>query len=336
MLDQMNKSVLLPISLFTIASIVVVFVVRSSLKSKKSVVAKSNTCTNITPDFSSPNFPNKSEPLKSFTDENLVKIENTSSIFPASKKSKKEEYESVNNCIIIPIIHKNENNLSSLFGGSPSDDSLVCEYTFETIRDVLSKTVNKDIVLLINTNGGYVSWCKQICQALVTYKNKYTQAKIKVYIPYKALSAGSLIALMGDELYMNDYALLSPADPQIFGLNSYVVDNVIETKKEQSHDLALLVKKLFDQNIKLVDSIFEMCIRKNPKHENNIRNLKLSFLYCDRIHNNAYNISELEKINLKIDGLVPDDTMVVYDEIIGNKVEKPNPLDTYRKMFGLK
>jgi membrane-bound ClpP family serine protease len=41
------------------------------------------------------------------------------------------------------------------------------------------------------------------------------RGRIRVFIPYKAYSAGTLLALTGHEIYMSPYAHLTPIDTQV-------------------------------------------------------------------------------------------------------------------------
>lgn len=67
-----------------------------------------------------------------------------------------------------------------------------------------------DLHLMINSMGGGVSSSFKIAQAL-----RRNFDSIKVYVPHMAVSGGTLIALVGDEILMGEMSNLSPIDPQV-------------------------------------------------------------------------------------------------------------------------
>src|SRR4030088_1917808 len=64
--------------------------------------------------------------------------------------------------------------------------------------------------LVLHTPGGLVLAALQIARALHKH-----QGKVTAFVPYYAMSGGTLIALAADEIVMSDYAVLGPVDPQL-------------------------------------------------------------------------------------------------------------------------
>lgn len=73
---------------------------------------------------------------------------------------------------------------------------------------------NMDVNIVIQTYGGPAVWCLKICE---TIKNR--KGLVRAYVKDYAYSAGSVIALAADELYMTKNASLSAIDPQISPLS---------------------------------------------------------------------------------------------------------------------
>ena len=283
---------------------------------------------------SSPRTPKKTNNMIEF----ISKTSNTVAPNPAEKvKTLLEQYEESNNSVIVPIIHKTSNPLDSLFGGSSETDTMICEKTYEKLRDLLIKTNGKDVDIIINTDGGSVAHTKQICNALTTYRLKNPNNKIKVHVPFKSMSGGTIISLMADELYMNDYAMLSPVDPQIGGLSKYGIDRILDKKTngEGPHDITFYLDNTFKQNFELLERIFDNDISKVPKYTNDVNDLKTTLLSANRSHYESYNVEECGSIGIEISGTVSDQIMKVYEELTMFKIEKPNQIDSYRRMLGL-
>jgi ClpP class serine protease len=67
----------------------------------------------------------------------------------------------------------------------------------------------KDVDIIIQTNGGELLWTTKIC-----YLIKNRKGKTRIFVKNYAHSAGTLIALAGSELYLTFDSTLSPIDPQ--------------------------------------------------------------------------------------------------------------------------
>src|SRR5436309_12888044 len=64
--------------------------------------------------------------------------------------------------------------------------------------------------LVLHTPGGLVLAATQIARAIFKHKGKVT-----VFVPHYAMSGGTLIALVADEIVMCEHAVLGPVDPQL-------------------------------------------------------------------------------------------------------------------------
>lgn len=76
--------------------------------------------------------------------------------------------------------------------------------TFKNLAD----TDRVDIIL--HTNGGDLGPVKLICNIISDF-----DGKVNIYVPTKAYSGGTMIALSGKKLYANTYTHFSPVDIQI-------------------------------------------------------------------------------------------------------------------------
>lgn len=66
------------------------------------------------------------------------------------------------------------------------------------------------LVLLITTEGGYIETVQRIVETL-----RYHYAYVGCIIPNYAYSAGTVLAMSGDEIFMDYYSRLGPIDPQV-------------------------------------------------------------------------------------------------------------------------
>ena len=74
------------------------------------------------------------------------------------------------------------------------------------------KSKEKDILLIIDNEGGYIEPAFQISKIC----NKHKKEKFIVAIPRRAKSAATLISVGANEIHMGDLSQLGPIDPQIY------------------------------------------------------------------------------------------------------------------------
>jgi len=137
----------------------------------------------------------------------------------------------------------------------PVDDMVRVE--IEGIKERNSKSKER-LVVIVETNGGFAETVERIVSA---FRRHYSI--VEFIIPNYAYSAGTLLVLSGDEIYMDYYSVLGPIDPQYQSENGESVPSMgylakfqelLETvnspptaadgtEKKVTAELALLVKK---------------------------------------------------------------------------------------------
>ena len=121
---------------------------------------------------------------------------------------------------------------------SPADDVFVLAPEWGVIRTEhvlpLQHALERSpesIGLVIHTLGGTILAVDHIAHML-----RHVQGKVTVYVPYMALSGGTMIALAADEIVMEPSAILGPVDPQIDGWPAVGILEVVERKPPESVD----------------------------------------------------------------------------------------------------
>ena len=123
--------------------------------------------------------------------------------FERKKKSKTKEFTEIlqkNRILFIT----NEWDNDELDGYLVDSDN---EMTF--INQYKNYHIKEEIDIIIDSHGGKISSSDAIMNILLMH-----EGIINIYVPIKAYSAGSMLALCADNLYLNHYSLLSPTDPQ--------------------------------------------------------------------------------------------------------------------------
>jgi ClpP class serine protease len=126
---------------------------------------------------------------------------------------------------VITIVHKEQKN--RLFGMTRS--SMIDLDDAGRVLDAVRKTpVEQPIDLVLHTPGGYVIAAEQITEALAEHGGTVT-----AFVPYYALSGGTLIALAADEIVMDERAVLGRIDPQLLYFPAQSVKKAIRAKGEE-------------------------------------------------------------------------------------------------------
>jgi hypothetical protein len=182
---------------------------------------------------------------------------------------------------------------------------------------------NKNIDIILETFGGTTMSSKNICNMLYNYKKLYPKIIIRIFIPSHAYSAGTIIALMADELYMNYYSFLSPIDTQSSASRNEIdfscndIQYVLNKKSNNSifNNLDLLYlknKKILLASNDIIDKyIFAI---KNYTKKEKIK-IKKNLLYTLSPHFYTFDITELIDMGIKIQGEVPNSIMEIYYQL---------------------
>jgi hypothetical protein len=85
----------------------------------------------------------------------------------------------------------------------------VIRYEIENLHDNKKKRPNR-LTVLIETTGGYVEVVERIYNI---FRRQYPD-HVDFIVPNYAYSAGTVLVLSGDDIYMDYYSILGPIDPQ--------------------------------------------------------------------------------------------------------------------------
>ena len=105
------------------------------------------------------------------------------------------------------------------------------------VSDLALENKHKHLVFLLTTSGGSILAVERIVQILRHYYEKIT-----FIVPDYAYSAGTILCMSGDEIYMNYFSVLGPIDPQIqirdgrwVSVSGYldIIDELIEKSKNK-------------------------------------------------------------------------------------------------------
>ena len=91
-----------------------------------------------------------------------------------------------------------------------SEDGVDDQTTAEALKAIRTTPPGLDLDIILHTPGGQSLGAAQIVHALKSHKGRKT-----VFVPYRAMSAGTIISLTADEISLSEISTLGPIDSQI-------------------------------------------------------------------------------------------------------------------------
>ena len=125
---------------------------------------------------------------------------------------------------VITLIHRREPWARQ---GDP--EYITIEDTEHILREIHRTPKDQPLDLILHTPGGLALAAEMIALALHEHP-----AKVTVFVPFYAMSGGTLLALAADECYMERFSVLGPLDPQIEGMPASSFRTVLEKKQIES------------------------------------------------------------------------------------------------------
>ena len=180
----------------------------------------------------------------------------------------------------------------------------------EFIREYSNFNLEDELNIIIYVNGGEIGPSDAIFHILSKH-----EGVINFYVPTYAYSAGSMLVLCADNIYMNEYSLLSPVDPQIEynkDLEQISVKSMIDLKDEvgidKLNDNEILMyydcKLLYEDNIRNLKKVLKRNFNKYSKYK--INKIIKNFAHGIYPHAKQFNVDELYDIGLNILTPVPE------------------------------
>lgn len=148
-----------------------------------------------------------------------------------------QNYKSFHNCEIITIPRRTPDTSffsfmsSSIHTLSTEDGNNLISDLRQIERDHPNPDARPDLHVYLNTNGGNLATAEIIVKVLLRYPKK-----VYVFVDNMAMSAGTLIALTGHEIYLRSYAHLGQIDPQIGAGSFWIPTNSIRDQNIDDYE----------------------------------------------------------------------------------------------------
>jgi len=96
------------------------------------------------------------------------------------------------------------------------DASMIDSSTLHKVEAAINSFKGEPFDLILHTPGGVIFYTQMLAKIIKESKNP-----VRCFVPYYAMSGGTMLALSCKEIYMGDFACLGPVDPQIGSLFGY-------------------------------------------------------------------------------------------------------------------
>jgi len=125
------------------------------------------------------------------------------------------------------------------------DEYVDTDTAIEAIDLIRQAPDNAPIDIVLHTPGGIASATQQILHALKHHRGRKT-----AFVPYRAKSAGTMIALACDEIVMGTSAVLGPIDPQYAWMPAPILADLTDHKSaDRVSDEMLILSKMAKQAV---------------------------------------------------------------------------------------
>lgn len=84
----------------------------------------------------------------------------------------------------------------------------VDDFIRDEVQDIVPK--RKKLAVILETPGGFIEVAQRIADTL-----RYNYEQVDFIVPDNAMSAGTVLVMSGDAIYMDYYSVLGPIDPQV-------------------------------------------------------------------------------------------------------------------------
>ncbi|MCD6351203.1 MAG: hypothetical protein J7M26_03690 [Armatimonadetes bacterium] len=160
----------------------------------------------------------------------------------------------------IALIHRQE---SMNLLGIPVVRFIDIDDSEDVLRAIRMTPDDMPIDLILHTPGGLVLAAEQIAMALCRHP-----AKVTVFVPHYAMSGGTLIAIAGDEIVMDEDAVLGPLDPQLGEYPAASVLRAVERKDvNELDDRTLILADVAEKAVRQVQEFVERLLKRKMDDE---------------------------------------------------------------------
>jgi len=217
---------------------------------------------------------------------------------------------------VITLIHRREPWLEANYG---EETGIIIEDSEKVMMEIHRTAKDQPIDMILHTPGGLQLAAEMIAAALRKHP-----AKITAVVPFYAMSGGSMIALAADEILMEGFSVLGPLDPQIAGMASGAILEVLEKKPIESiSDEMIIMADLAKKSIQEVKTFINWFLEEKEMDPNQ-KQLVADFLTGGYMaHTRPLSVETLTELQLPVKIGVPELVFDLFETYEIGSVQRP-------------
>jgi ClpP class serine protease len=217
---------------------------------------------------------------------------------------------------VITLIHRREPWIEHHDG---EEDGIIIEDSEKVLMEIHRTPKERPIDMILHTPGGLQLAAEMIAAALRKHP-----ARVTAIVPFYAMSGGSMIALAADEILMETFSVLGPLDPQVAGMASGALMELLEKKPiENISDEMIILADLAKKSIQEV-KIFIAWFLEGKKMDEEQRKMVADFLTGGYMaHTRPLSVETLMELQLPVKIGVPELVFTLFETYEIGSVQRP-------------
>lgn len=177
---------------------------------------------------------------------------------------------------------------------------LSLEQAFEILEQIRTTPKDIPIAVVLHTPGGEVLATELVAAAL-----KDRTAPTTAYVPYMAMSGGTMVALACDRIIMGKHATLGPIDSQFAGFPAHSFQRLLKDKPvDKIGDQALLLAYIVETRMKTANKRARELVNKH--HDKDGDHKAVDFLSSGELyHGERITLAQAKELKLNVEGDCP-------------------------------
>ena len=217
------------------------------------------------------------------------------------------------NTVLVDFIH----DLGDDFVGRDSaQQQIAFDEAFEAVAAIRQANARTKVVVVLHTLGGYARPAHMIALALRRHlndarsHNTFKDPLVTAYIPYVAMSGGTMIALASELVCMDETASLGPIDTIYGGFPTEAYQALLEQKGAlATQDVLVMLaheaKKYDHYAVKVARQIVNKA-HKRHKDKDKDENYLADYLSAGKMsHSQAISVSEARGLGMNVSAKIP-------------------------------
>lgn len=193
--------------------------------------------------------------------------------------------------------------------------------------ELLQDHVGKPIDLLLETNGGFTDATEKVCSLL-----RQATSDLRVIVPRRAKSNGTVIALCGTHIVMGHQSELGPIDPHLNRIPAeFIVNSPAGTFNAVDLQFAIAAQRQTSKLASVLLSSGMMSGRDQTEIEDTVTKLATKTVYHS--HGSSIDADEAIKLNLSVLKLGQDDELWRRIWLLRTMYQHDCVVNKYAKIF---